>query len=58
VTEVKREVIDLRENRSIKRMKENRRKTISREENYDWVCKRRRDRKNIDLGRNHKPLRL
>jgi hypothetical protein len=29
-----------------------------RGKNYDWVCKRRRDKQNTELGRKHKPLRI
>jgi hypothetical protein len=59
VTEVKREVIDLRENRSIKWMKADRRKTTSREEKLTiGSAKGGETGKNTDLGRNHKPLRL
>jgi hypothetical protein len=59
VTEVKREVISLRENRSIKWTKEDRRKTTSREEKLTiGSAKGGETCKNTDLGRNHKPLRF
>jgi len=59
LTEAKREAIDLGENRSIKWMKADRRKTTSREEKLTiGSAKGGEACKNTDLGRNHKPLRL
>jgi hypothetical protein len=59
VTEVKREVISLRENKLIKRTKEERRKTTSREEKLTIKSAKGGEiGKNTDLCRNHKPLRF
>jgi hypothetical protein len=59
LTEAKREAIDLRENRSIKRMEVDKRKTTSREEKLTiGSAKGEEAGKNTNLGRNHKPLRI
>jgi hypothetical protein len=59
VTEVKIKVIGVRENRSIKRTKADRRKTTSREEKITiGSAKGGETGTNRDLGRNPKPLRF
>jgi hypothetical protein len=56
VKEVKREVISLRENMSIKWTKEDKRKTINREEKFTIESgKGGETGKNTDLGRNQNP---